>query len=293
MTRGLIFDISEMTLHDGPGLRTTVFFKGCPLRCLWCHNPEGISFQPQLMARRTGCRQCGRCYLPCSHAKCQPFGRCVHACPQRLLSLAGEWFTAWDLADRLLRHKEILQMNGGGVTLSGGEPLAQPDFLIELLDRLQPLHRVVETCGLAPEKTFRGLADHCDLIYLDIKHTDPVRHRQLTGADPTPIQHNLAWLKASGHPFVIRATLIPGLNDDLANLTALSDLLADSAGLAGVELLPYNPLARAKYEAAGVAWKMPELEPLVLRQLERPDDTEYYLARLKVFRDRGISVRIL
>jgi len=132
------------------------------------------------------------------------------------------------------------------------------------------------------------------MIYLDIKHTDPDRHRRLTGADSAPIQRNLAWLKASGHPFVIRATLIPGLNDDLANLTDLADLLADSAGLEGVELLPYNPLARAKYEAAGVAWMMPELEPMQLWQPKQPaNDAEYCTARLGIFRDRGMSARIL
>ncbi len=290
MTRGLIFDISEMTLHDGPGLRTTVFFKGCPLRCLWCHNPEGLSFQPQLMARQAGCQHCGSCRAGCGHPECQPFGRCLRACPRHLLSVAGEWVEAQELAARLQLQGEILRMNGGGITLSGGEPLAQPAFLLELLEALKPLHTVVETSGYAPEAVFQAMAARCDLIYLDIKHTDPTMHQRLTGVDPAPIRRNLDWLIMSGHPFTVRATLIPGLNDDPANLATLAGWLAGSAGLAGVELLPYNPLARAKYEAAGVDWRLPD-------QASAPQttgmDSTVRDSLLRIFADRGIPARVL
>lgn len=297
MTRGLIFDISEMTLHDGPGLRTTVFFKGCPLRCLWCHNPEGLDLRPTLMARQTGCQNCGRCRTGCTHAACQPFGRCIQACPRHLLSIAGEWAEAGELAARLKQQSEILLMNGGGITLSGGEPLAQPAFLMELLCALKPLHTVVETSGCALEPVFQEMAALCDLVYLDIKHTDPAVHRRLTGADPALIQRNLAWLKSSGRPFTVRATMIPGLNDDAANLAALAELLRGSVGLTGVELLPYNPLAGAKYKAAGVPWRMPgqerNQEPALARVAEPVPDVARNAALIAIFTDRGIPARIL
>nr|WP_278739639.1 radical SAM protein [Alistipes onderdonkii] len=182
MEKGIVFSIEEFAIHDGPGIRTTVFLKGCPLRCAWCHNPEGISPEPQYMDRRDGRTMCG--YAICS----------------------GE------LAGKLLRNKAVYAMNRGGVTLTGGEPLLQAAFAAEVLAALQAagVHTAVETSGYAAPDVFRRVAGHADLVLFDVKHADPVQHRRWTGVDNAPILRNLAWLCTSGRPFVVRIPLIPG-----------------------------------------------------------------------------------
>jgi pyruvate formate lyase activating enzyme len=271
---GIIFDIREMTVHDGPGIRTTVFFKGCPLRCAWCHNPEGISFDPEVMVRTNGCRHCGLCTRGCSHPECAGLGRCVKVCPGGLIRKAGERVDAASLADRLLVNGDILDDAGGGFTVSGGEPLAQPDFLFELIDRLKPHHVVVETSGFASASVFTRAAELADLILLDIKHMDPVAHLRGTGVDNRPILENLGGLVASGRSFVARVPVIPGFNDSRENFCAVAERLEPAGDRVRVELLPYNPLAGAKYSMLGRAYsgkafdgKKPrlDLEPFVRR----------------------------
>jgi pyruvate formate lyase activating enzyme len=251
MERGTIFDIREFTVHDGPGMRTTVFLKGCPLRCAWCHNPEGLSFEPELMVREDACQCCGSCRRPCSHEACRPFGRCTRACPHGLLRIAGETVTAGELAARLKKQENILRANSGGITISGGEPLAQPAFLLELLGELQPIHTVIETSGHGAPEAFAHAIVRTSLILFDIKHTDARRHRELTGQDNRLILENLAVLIASGRPFIARIPLIPGVNDSPENLRTTAQLLKDAPGLQRVELLPYNPFAGAKYPLVG------------------------------------------
>ncbi|MBQ2265913.1 MAG: 4Fe-4S cluster-binding domain-containing protein, partial [Clostridia bacterium] len=137
---GIIFDIKEMAVHDGPGIRTTVFFKGCPLRCIWCHNPEGLSFKPQLMYKEVRCINCQSCQRKCNHPECQPFGRCIHACPENCLEIAGKRVELKDLVPELKASAEVLGESFGGFTFSGGEPLAQPQFLLELIEELKDYH---------------------------------------------------------------------------------------------------------------------------------------------------------
>ncbi|MEA4888549.1 MAG: glycyl-radical enzyme activating protein [Clostridiaceae bacterium] len=248
----MIFDIKELTLQDGPGLRTTVFFKGCPLRCAWCHNPEGISPQPQLLVSRNGCAGCGRCRRPCGHPECRPFDRCVHICPQNLIKIAGQIYDDAALAEQLLSQAEDLAFSGGGITFSGGEPLAQPEFLLALLNRLARIDTVVETSGYARETVFRQVTRACTRMYVDIKLLEPERHRQWTGVDNEPILRNLTWLKQQDRPYVIRIPLIPGINDEPAHLKRIAVWLSDARTLPQqVELMPYNPLAGAKYPMAG------------------------------------------
>ena len=275
---GIVFDVKELTVHDGPGLRTTVFLKGCPLRCLWCHNPEGLAPQPELLVRAAQCTGCGRCRTGCGHPDCQPFGRCLHVCPLGLASVCGEWVEAGALAARVRRGAAFLE--NGGVTLSGGEPLQQPDFAEALLRELEGLHRAVETSGFAPPEVFDRVIGQAELVLFDCKHTDPARHKALTGVDNAPILHNLRALRESGKPFVLRVPLIPGYTDAPGNLAATADLAARGGNLVRVELLRYNPFAGAKYSWVGRVFSLPELE------LQKPPD-------LRPFTARGIEAVVL
>ncbi len=261
MAQGIVFDIKQMAVFDGPGIRTTVFLKGCPLRCRWCHNPEGLSFSPQLMVSGNGCTHCGSCRRICpSPDHCTHCGTCVRACPMRLRKIAGTPYEAKDLAKKLLRDKEIFAMNGGGITLSGGEPTSQPEFVLELLSLTKDLHRAMETCGYCPPETFRNILDQLDYLLMDIKLADPILHKQWTGKDNHWILENLEQVKTWGKPFVIRIPLIPGVTDTPENLTATAKLLEGAAHLVRVELLPYHTTAGAKYEMTGQVYQ-PDFDP--------------------------------
>ena len=217
MSTGLIFDIKELTVHDGPGVRVTVFFKGCPLRCVWCHNPEGLSGLPQPMKVN-------------GHTK-----------------ICGQMVEAAELAAKVKKNMEMLQYLKGGVTLSGGEPLMQPDFLLDCLRELAPLHRVLQTSGYGEEGVFRQAIEHCELVHFDLKQISPDLHRKFTGKDNALILRNLEQLKESGKPFVIRMAMIPGVNTDEIHFYAVAEQLLTVRDRVSIELLPYNPFSAAKY----------------------------------------------
>ena len=262
-TEGVIFDIKEFTLHDGPGSRTTVFFKGCPLHCIWCHNPEGMDVSPTLMVKENLCTHCGACKKPCDHPDCQPFGRCLHICPKNCISVAGRTVTAGTLADRLARQKDFFGADGG-VTLSGGEPLRQPAFAAALgvLLREAGVHTALQTSGYASEEAFRTVLDAVDYVLIDLKLADEDAHIRYTGVSNKPIHRNLAVLRTSGKPFVLRIPLIPGIVAEKENIAALAALAGDDP----VELMPYNPYAGAKYKMTGkeFLYREQEAEPVPL-----------------------------
>lgn len=240
---GTIFDIKEFTVHDGPGSRITVFLKGCPLRCKWCHNPEGLKVVKQLMYKSNFCTHCGACRKPCEHEECQPFGRCVHACPNGALGIAGEEVSAKTLAKRLQKHAAILKLMGGGITISGGEPILQPDFVCELAENLVGTHKAIQTSGYADLETYKKVVERMDYVLQDIKLADEQEHIKYTGVSNEKILRNIEWLKTCGKPFVFRVPLIPGITDTEDNLRAISEIVGDCR----TELMPYNPLAGAKY----------------------------------------------
>ncbi|MBQ8893748.1 MAG: glycyl-radical enzyme activating protein [Clostridia bacterium] len=248
---GIVFDIKEMAVHDGPGLRTTVFFKGCPLRCRWCHNPEGLTFQPQLMVKDARCIGCKNCQKGCDHPECKPFGRCIHVCPENCLEIAGRQVDAKALAAELLQTAEILGDAFGGFTFSGGEPLAQPEFLLALAAELKPHHLCIETSGFAGPEIFRAVLEQLDYIIMDIKLADPVLHQQYTGQSNDQILHNFEILRQSSKPYTIRTPLIPGITDTKENLAAIAALIGDS----NWEKLPYNAAAGAKYKMLGMKFE--------------------------------------
>ncbi len=223
---GVVFDIREWTVHDGPGLRTTVFLKGCPLRCAWCHNPEGLSPAPQVLRSASGER------------------------------LVGRTCTSAELASILNRQAPLLRDNGG-VTFSGGEPLLQAAFVADTIRRLEGLHVALDTSGYAPEEDFRRVAGQSHLALFDLKLMDAQAHRRWTGLDNRPILRNLAVLAEMGTPFVIRVALIPGVTDTDENLRAIARHVCALPGRPPVELLPYNRAAGAKYAACGLEWRPP------------------------------------
>ncbi len=242
--KATVFDIKEMAVHDGPGIRTTVFFKGCPLRCKWCHNPEGLSFEPQLMYKQAKCIHCQSCQKPCEHAECQPFGRCIHSCPENCLEIAGREVSVDELAKELKETADILGETFGGFTFSGGEPLAQHEFLLELAEELSGYHLCVETSGYADGEVFKKVIDKLDYVIMDIKLADSERHKRYTGRGNERILDNFEILRQSGKPFLIRTPLIPGITDTHANLDAIRNIIGDSPW----EQLPFNTMAGAKYK---------------------------------------------
>lgn len=224
---GLIFSIEEFAINDGPGIRTTVFLKGCPLRCAWCHNPEGWKAAPETMEKR---------------------GR---------KEVCGYTIEAEELAKRLRRDADIFRDSGGGVTFTGGEPLQQWQFLCEVMDLLPGIDKAVETSGYSSEEAFREVLSRTDTVLFDIKITDPEQHKCYTGADNAPILKNLQVLRASLKPFVVRIPLIPGVNDTEENMLSTLELIENSPGLRRVELLRYNTLAGAKYPMLGLPYNPP------------------------------------
>ncbi len=223
MTSGIVFDIREFAIHDGPGIRTTVFMKGCPLRCSWRHNPEGISPEAQVMSSAVGTRTVGRVY------------------------------SSKELADILNRQAVVLNANEGGVTFSGGEPLQQAPFVAEVMDALDDsIHILLDTSGCGTEESFRMLASRADMVYFDVKLIDGDAHKRFTGRGNEAILRNLRVLGEMNVPFVARVPLVPGVTDTEANLAGIARLVRGMPGLVRVDLLPYNRAAGGKYESVGM-----------------------------------------
>ena len=243
--KGLVFDIKEFAIHDGPGCRVTVFLQGCPLRCRWCHNPEGFEKRQRLLLKKGKCVGCGKCIGAADHEPCASFGRCAHRCPNGALSVCGEEWDAAALAAHLKSYARILRDMDGGYTLSGGEPLFQPEFTLELLRGLRGEHRCIETSGFAPEEVFREALRELEFVIMDLKLADPERHREMTGATNEPILRNFEILRSSGLPHLVRVPLIPGITDTPENLSAISRIAGDSP----IERIPNNLLAGAKYDS--------------------------------------------
>ena len=257
METGVIFDVKGFALNDGPGIRTTVFLKGCPLRCRWCHNPEGLSPEPELYVKLARCTHCGRCLVPCTHPECQGLGRCLHVCPAGNISVAGKRWTSEELVKRLLKDRDIFGEDGG-VTFSGGEPLLQHRFVKETAGILREngIRTAIETSSFAAPEVYRETLEEIDFVMADIKLMDHEKHREFCGVPNDKILENLSWLKASGKSFVFRVPLIPGITDTDENLSAISEFVGNSP----VELLPYNAMAGAKYASVGREFGLPDAQ---------------------------------
>lgn len=245
---GVVFDIKELAVFDGPGIRTTVFLKGCPLRCQWCHNPEGLSPQTELMVSKNNCLHCGKCRAVCpSPEKCIRCGKCIPACPNNLRKFCGTEYDPQALAAILKKDRDYLEALGGGVTFSGGEPTLQGRFVLDTVALLEGMHCAIETSGYCAPGLFREIVNAMDYVIMDLKLMDEARHRHYTGVSNRPILENLEYLKRSGKPFRIRIPVIPGVNDSDDNFEATAKALVGTPTLEKVELLPYHKTAGAKY----------------------------------------------
>ena len=269
---GTIFDIDQTALHDGPGVRMTVFLKGCPLECAWCHSPESQSRSPEIVWYETRCVHCGACVNACpqrirrpgqidaaDRAQCTVCGACVEACPAGALEVKGREATAGEIADMAERLKPFFARTGGGVTITGGEPTAQPDFAhaIAALCGQADIHVALETCGLAPWETIERLAEVVDLWLYDLKLADSAAHEEYTGAPNERIIANLRSLVECGAEVLVRVPLIPGVNDDEATSREIAELAA-GLGVESIELLPFNPATGGKYSWLGLPDPMPD-----------------------------------
>ncbi len=253
MSKALIFAIEEFSVFDGPGIRTSVFLKGCPLHCEWCHNPEGQDFVNDILRSPNGCIECGACEARAveKDGKLSFTDSSMNACPRGLLRHCATEYTPEELCEKLQKNFSILSASGGGVTFSGGEPTASPEFLLECLSLLEgKIHRAVQTCGFCSPEIFADVLANCDYMLFDIKLTDDEKHKKYTGVSNEIILQNFRTLAASGKEFVIRVPLIPTVNDTEENIRQTAELLRDN-GIDYVELLPYNKMAGAKYRLAG------------------------------------------
>ena len=316
---GTIFDIKKYAIHDGPGIRTTVFFQGCPLTCCWCHNPESQSRRPVLLYRANRCVLCGTCIDVCPHdgiditpspirseeigegrgikarevsafvttdrTKCDVCGECAQACYHGGREVSGKEMTVAQVLTEIERDVPFYDQSGGGVTFSGGEPLLQRGFLSALLRecKTREIHTVIDTSGYAAWEVIDSVRDQVNLFLYDLKLMDDERHKQVTGVSNQLILSNLKRLAESGAQIEIRIPLIPGINDNAENLRESAAFIAGLLNIAGVALMGYHDIAAAKYEALGRAYPLPDTAP--------PSEADMQKAR-SYFEDQGLRVKI-
>lgn len=293
-TFGIINDIQRMSVNDGPGYRTTVFLKGCLLDCDWCHNPEGKRRFPEVIPYVTNCTGCGDCVEVCAtgalslnnesqpvidRALCSDCFMCAHTCKESGLVVWGKTFAATDVMTEVFADEPFFKTSGGGMTISGGEPMAQPEFVQALFslakkgaDKAAPIHTALDTCGHAPWEDYEKVLPLTDLVLLDLKHMDSTIHKSYTGAGNEQILENARRMALMGKKMRIRVPIIPGINDTEKNWRATANFAQSlEESVIGVDLLPYHPYAGGKYKAFGMEYDFPvgegyddsRLEPVI------------------------------
>jgi len=295
---GLVLNIMHFALHDGPGIRTTVFLKGCPLHCWWCHNPESQRHEADVIYFEERCVRSGDCVRACPHGalhleqgqlvhdplRCQHCAECVSACSTSARELAGRWMTVPDVMAEVSKDQVFFDESGGGVTVSGGEPLMQAGFVESLLTacRARRIPTVLDTCGWADPSVLLRLRENVDLFFYDLKVMDREKHRHFTGVANDVILENLRMLAERGSAVVVRVPVIPGVNDDTDNMDALSGFLTP-LGLREIDLLPYHRLGSDKYRRLHLPYEMEGVVP--------PSDEQMEALAARLRRD-GFTVRV-
>ena len=277
LDKGIVFDVKKYSVHDGPGIRTTVFLKGCPLNCWWCHNPESQSMERERIFHGSRCIQCGACLGACPQgaiawdgvgpvtdgARCSLCGACVEACYAEAREMVGQEMTVAQVMTEIERDVAFYDESGGGVTFSGGEPLAQPGFLLGLLEasKGREIHTALDTCGQAAWETLDRVRGYVDLFLYDLKVMDEARHKTYTGVSNRLILSNLVRLSELGHEIVLRVPVMPGINNDHESMARIGTFAAALPALLRVDLLPYHHTAAAKYERLGRVYPLAGMRP--------------------------------
>ena len=295
---GTIFDIKKFAVHDGPGIRTTVFMKGCPLRCWWCHNPESMQLQPQIVFFENKCIGCKRCFEACTTGAlrlegetrvyerdtCKVCGQCAEACYAEAQVKEGKEVTVEEVLAEVEKDRPFYENSGGGMTVSGGEPMLQKDFVLELFKQAKAadLHNAIDTCGQAKWEDLSEVLQFVDLVLFDMKEMDPDRHKAFTGVDNTLILENAERIRDLGKPMMLRIPVIPTCNARLENMQAAADFFRDFPNIEYVELLPYHRLGESKWERLGKEYD--------LKGIETPEDDDVTPLE-QPFKDAGMQVR--
>ena len=263
----MIFNIQKCSIHDGNGLRTLVFLKGCPLHCLWCANPESQSYKPEIMENMKKCIGCGACIKACPNQAihitdqgpiidrqhCVSCGKCADICYAGAKYVMGEEMAVEEVFRQIKKDEVFYSIKGGGVTFSGGEPLTDPEFLTAILKRCHEarINTAMESCGMGDYEKFKSALPYLDSCFLDIKHIDSARHRELTGAGNELILSNIRKIAEAGVPVTIRTPIIPGCNDSVDNITGIAEFIATLPNVVSYELLPYHEFGKNKYHMLG------------------------------------------
>jgi len=298
--KGKIYDIQKFAIHDGPGIRTLVFMKGCPLKCLWCSTPQTQNSSPDLLYIEVNCKFCHSCVEACPKEAiklsdegkikidrnlCNTCGECVESCQNEALKIVGDERTVEELYSEIMKDSPFFRRSNGGVTVGGGEPTMQPEFVSTLLNKFKKtfIHTALETCGYVKWENLEMILEHIDLLYFDIKHMDPLEHKKITGVSNDLILENAR--KASKmRPIIIRIPLIPGLNDSEENLLNTARFAAGlGENFLRIELLPYHKFGTGTYSQLGRKYELKDLEP----------PSEEYMSKLKkIIESCGVKAQI-